>query len=356
MYRLIEFIIAFGAFQGIIVSMILAIKGLKAKQENIYLSLVLLGFAAILVRVLVISVYQGQSSFFIHLNFILLISPALYLYMKESLSNIRNTKFNLYHFLPFLFVNIGYVLFYYSFNASIEYQINLQSTIKINEGISIVYFVVYLYLTSKFLYQNKSSYSKGRYNLLYKLNLIFLIFFIIWIVYILAELIYFQYYMELVYYYPIMVLLAIILYYLSLQVLIHSQFLPHIKETFKRKTFVLSENDSIQLLNKLNILMEEEKPFLNDGISMSSLADSIGTNPKTLSFIINEYAKKNYNDYINAWRIKEVKTRLNNKKYKHYKMLAIAYDCGFNSKSTFNLAFKKATGISPSKYKSLLKS
>ena len=97
--------------------------------------------------------------------------------------------------------------------------------------------------------------------------------------------------------------------------------------------------------------MNEEKPFLDGDISLISLAGSLDINPKVLSYVINEQINKNFNQYINDWRIEEVKKRLNDKSYDHFKMLSIAFDCGFNSKSTFNLAFKKATGLSPSEYR-----
>jgi len=97
--------------------------------------------------------------------------------------------------------------------------------------------------------------------------------------------------------------------------------------------------------------MTKEKPFLNGNLSLVSLAASLNANPKVLSYVINEHMHKNFNDYINDWRIEEVKIRLNDKAYGHLKMISIAFDCGFNSKSTFNLAFKKATGLSPSGYK-----
>nr|WP_246615772.1 helix-turn-helix domain-containing protein [Aquimarina litoralis] len=99
--------------------------------------------------------------------------------------------------------------------------------------------------------------------------------------------------------------------------------------------------------------MNEEKPYLDGAISLTTLAGSLNVNPKALSFVINEYLHKNFNHYINDWRIEEVKKRLNNEEYDKFKMLTIAFDCGFNSKSTFNLAFKKATGLSPSEYRKL---
>lgn len=356
MQKIIEFIISFGALQGTIIGTFLFVKGLRSKQEEIYLSFILIGLAAILARVLVISIYDEQSSLFIYLNFIFLISPAFYLYAKTSLSTDKRIRFEYRHFIPFIAINIVYILLYYVLKKTVDYQAYLQNAIKINESISIIYFAVYLYLTHKFCVYNKQSYSKIRYQLLNILYLIFLAYLIIWTVYVLAEWFYFKYTLDLKYYYPIMVFLATTLYYLSLQILIHVRLFSDVKGTFNRKTFIIEEDEGKSLLSKLTLFMEQEKPYLNDSISLASLASSIETNAKTLSYVINEYAQKNYNDYINAWRVEEVKKRLNNPKYDHYKMLSIAFDCGFKSKSTFNLAFKKATGLSPSEYKSSLRS
>lgn len=173
MYQIINFIISFGALQGLIVGVFLLIKGFKSKQGKLYLSLILIGFSAILGRVLVIGIYENQSLFLVNLNFILLISPAFYLYSKESLRTIKITKFKIKHFLPFLIINLGYILFYFAVKDSINYQKYLQNIIKINESFSIVYFTVYLYLTNNLCRQNKSSYSKILYKLLNQLTFLF---------------------------------------------------------------------------------------------------------------------------------------------------------------------------------------
>ena len=85
-----------------------------------------------------------------------------------------------------------------------------------------------------------------------------------------------------------MLLLAVILYYISLQ------FLFNIKEISKRKSFVLEEKESKHLLNKLTLFMSEEKPFLYGDLSLITLADSLDVNPKVLSFVINEHIDKNF--------------------------------------------------------------
>ena len=352
MYYIINFVISFGALQGLIIGLLLLIKGFKSKQESFYLALILIGFAAILGRVIILGAYENQSLFLVYLNFIFLISPAFYLYSKASSSATKGIlKFRFKPFLPFIIINLGYLLFYFALKDSTNYQRYQNNLIKVSDGFSIIYFLVYLYLSYQIIKQNKAHYSKVEYKLLSQLSLIFFGFFIIWLSYVLAEWIYFHYSMELLFYYPMMLLLAVILYYVSIQVIISTQSLFDIKGVSKRKTFILEETESKHLLKKLSLFMREEKPFLEGDISLIALADSLEVNPKTLSFVINEHMHKNFNDYINTWRIEEVKKRLSDKAYDHFKMLTIAFDCGFNSKSTFNLAFKKATGLSPSEYR-----
>ncbi len=340
--------------QGLIIGVFLLIKGFKLKQDFFYLALILIGFASLLGRVVIIGIYENQPLFFNNLNFVLLISPALYFYAKESSRATKNPlKFNSLHFLPFLIINLVFILYYFSLKNPIDYMMYLINIIKINDRFSIIYFSIYLYLTYKIVRQHKSSYRKKLYKLLNKLIYNFLVFFIIWLIYVLLELVYFDYTMELIYYYPIMLILAVILYYMSLQVIINDRFLFDIKAITKRKNFTLKEADGKKLLNQLTLFMTEEKPFLDGDISLIALAGSLDVNPKALSFVINEHIHKNFNNYINDWRIEEVKKRLNDKEYNQLKMLTIAFDCGFNSKSTFNLAFKKATGLSPSEYRKL---
>jgi AraC-like DNA-binding protein len=69
-----------------------------------------------------------------------------------------------------------------------------------------------------------------------------------------------------------------------------------------------------------------------------------------LSAAINQAYGKNFNDFVNTYRVEAVKKMLNDESVQHLSLLGIAYECGFNSKSTFNRAFKKATGVAPSAY------
>jgi len=107
------------------------------------------------------------------------------------------------------------------------------------------------------------------------------------------------------------------------------------------------ENDFILFLLKY---MNENKPFLVPEITLSALASQLEVTPDYLSGIINNKLGKNFFDFINHYRIEEFKTRSMAAENKKFTLLSIAYDCGFNSKATFNRVFKNVTGITPGEY------
>jgi AraC-like DNA-binding protein len=72
--------------------------------------------------------------------------------------------------------------------------------------------------------------------------------------------------------------------------------------------------------------------------------------PRYLSQLINKKSEKNFRDFINQFRIEEFKKRARDPDSKNYTLLSIAYECGFNSKATFNRVFKNHTGITPSTF------
>ena len=109
------------------------------------------------------------------------------------------------------------------------------------------------------------------------------------------------------------------------------------------------ENDFIQNLLKY---MNENKPFLIPEITLAALASELEVTPDYLSGIINNKLGKNFFDFINHYRIEEFKTRSLAPENKKFTLLSIAYDCGFNSKATFNRVFKNVTGITPGEYAS----
>ncbi|RLA06929.1 MAG: hypothetical protein DRQ51_07865 [Gammaproteobacteria bacterium] len=103
--------------------------------------------------------------------------------------------------------------------------------------------------------------------------------------------------------------------------------------------------------NLINYL-EQEKPYLDPDLKLGSLADHLGMPSYQLSQVINIGCQHNFYDLINSLRIEEAKQKLSNPTTQYQQnILSIAYDVGFNSKSTFNVAFKKYTGMTPTQFK-----
>jgi AraC-like DNA-binding protein len=100
--------------------------------------------------------------------------------------------------------------------------------------------------------------------------------------------------------------------------------------------------------------MEEEKPYLNGDLTISDLSGKTGIPRHYITEVLNEKYGRNFFSFINEYRIREVISRINDPKYHHYTILAIAFDAGFNSKSTFNSFFKAYTGKTPSAYRQVV--
>jgi AraC-like DNA-binding protein len=93
-----------------------------------------------------------------------------------------------------------------------------------------------------------------------------------------------------------------------------------------------------------------EKPYLNRELTIYDLAEQLKIPRHFLSEVINEYMGKNFYTLVNDYRVEEVKRRIVDPAYKNLTILAIAYDSGFNAKSSFNTIFKEKTGMTPSEY------
>ena len=96
--------------------------------------------------------------------------------------------------------------------------------------------------------------------------------------------------------------------------------------------------------------MQTQKPFLNPELNLNNLADELGITRSQLSETINAGLHKNFNDFINEYRVEEFKAKLKTNSQEKLSLLGIAYECGFNSKATFNRVFKRITNYSPSQY------
>lgn len=112
----------------------------------------------------------------------------------------------------------------------------------------------------------------------------------------------------------------------------------------------LDEKTAKDLQRSLQHLMATERLFTEPELTLKDLATRLEIHPNYLSQVINDLEGVNFYDYINSLRIQEFKKMAALQENQKFTILAMAYECGFNSKSAFNRCFKKATDFSPSEY------
>lgn len=112
----------------------------------------------------------------------------------------------------------------------------------------------------------------------------------------------------------------------------------------------LSGKEQQDIHDMLNRLMEQEKPFTNPDLTLGEMAQQLDVHPNNLSQVINSVAQKNFYDFINSRRVEEFIYQAGQPENQNFTLLSIAYECGFNSKSSFNRNFRRITGSSPTEY------
>jgi AraC-like DNA-binding protein len=113
---------------------------------------------------------------------------------------------------------------------------------------------------------------------------------------------------------------------------------------------VIDEKELSGLQEKLKLLMTKDKAFLNPDLNLELLSGYLGISEKQCSYMLNKGMEMNFNQYVNNFRIEAFKERIKEGQNKTYTLTSIAYECGFNSKSTFNRVFKSTCGVTPSEF------
>lgn len=115
-----------------------------------------------------------------------------------------------------------------------------------------------------------------------------------------------------------------------------------------------SEAEIAQYIGQLERILREEEVFRQDDLSLRLLAEQLGMTDKQLSSLLNQHLQTSFYQYINQYRVAAVQEALARGEGEKFTLLAIAIDCGFSSKSSFNRIFKQHTGLTPTAYKNSL--
>ena len=117
------------------------------------------------------------------------------------------------------------------------------------------------------------------------------------------------------------------------------------------KEGLIDEHLMLEIVNNLEKVMKEDKPYLNKNLSLNLLADKLNSRTHIVSYVINSHYNVNFYNYINNFRFDYCKALIKNPKKQHLSIEGIALEGGFGSKSTFNTLFKKQSGMTPTQYK-----
>lgn len=124
----------------------------------------------------------------------------------------------------------------------------------------------------------------------------------------------------------------------------------HSYKDFNNASHQLNEKETEEVL-QLESHLKSHKPYLQSDLSLETLATELNWQPRHLSSLISRHYRCHFFEFLNKFRIEEAKQRMQSEQYKHATILDIMYECGFNSKTTFNTCFKKHTGQTPREFK-----
>lgn len=370
----INTIFLLGAIHGLVLSILLATKKINQLSNRILGGLMVV-FSIDLVMATILGFHiQTDFPHIIGLDFAitLLYGPLLYLYTKTLINGqTKLSRKDQSHFLAFVALLVYMMPFYFSTGAEKIAMLNAQSGLNYGPDfithIKIGYNLVYIpfIITLTYNYRKKL---KDNFSSLEKRNLDWLQGFILGGI-LLAAVATVLHSLGLMYganpLYTNINLLGITVYVYSIgymglrQPEFFTEFESPAKteETQDAKSAQsysrsgLDEKAAIKLMEKLSKIMEEEKLYTNNELNLKELAVKVGISTHNLTEIINQYAGKNFYDFINSYRIEEVKRRIQNPNSENLTILALGMEAGFNSKSSFNSVFKKHTGMTPSEYK-----
>ncbi len=301
---------------------------------------------------------------------VFLLGPVLFFYTLSVIYQdfVFNTK-DLVHIIPFITITVSYQLFYH-FQTE-EYQKMIQGSIT-HQTLPPAFYVsafliyghigVYILLAFRQLNMYRSEIRK-RFSSISKINLE-------WLTYLLGSILgvlvisviytflppmglkdFFEFVFTLAFIFVFLFVSSVVWKALRQPEIFAGIEFPEKKLENKYQSSNLTDSEKHLIVGQLNSAMQKDKLFLNPDLSLDTLAAKLDVTSKKLSQTINETFNQNFFEYINTYRIEEAKQIFENTSDSRLTVLEVMYDCGFNSKSSFNTIFKAKTGITPSEYK-----
>ncbi|SNZ00124.1 helix-turn-helix domain-containing protein [Flagellimonas pacifica] len=330
------FIAGIGAAQ----SLLMALYSFFEPKKDYRNLLLFVFFFAITVRLTksILWVYLDTSPLWmLNLGFIAhsISGPALFLYMLHFIYTRKWSAWNLLHFLPSI------ILLFYVSSLSLDgfWHKGGYSVLLFHQ---VSYTLASLFLLGKWLLPKNRTEQKQHVSLIWIVSLVLgtaVLQFLYFSNYILGIT---PYLLGPISYLPFVYFMAFLLF--------KNPSLLKNTASKKSQNIRLTQHELNIYASKLEEIMYAQKLYLDTNCALDTIAKQAKLPAYMVSYVLNNAVGKSFPDFLNSYRIEEVKMKLVHPDHKHTKIASIAYDCGFNTLSSFNIAFKKTTGITPTQF------
>ncbi|WP_271784778.1 helix-turn-helix domain-containing protein [Aquimarina algiphila] len=362
-FEFIDLILFFGISQGVFLAATIQIIKNKNKAANRILSIMLM---------LAVFMLLGRMIFFKFLtarlfqwailidSVIFIFGPLCYMYFRRLIFSKNDTfKLSWLHYVP-LTLHFSFSLYIFSFQVDDFSDKLLSGYFNVPflciEGAGIVSNIYYWILNMKILKsyihkeKNHVSYTQSLVSFLKFFQIIIFIVITVWMISF-TSMQFFSYSIKFINYNSVWGTISVFIFVIGYYSLKEPELfrIPFQKEKTKSQQR-LPQDQIISIGKELNYLIQKEKIFLKPNLTLRDLSIQLNTSTHNISWYLNHVSKSNFYDYINHFRIKEFLSKIDNDEHLHHTILAIAMEVGFNSKSTFNKAFKFEVNDTPRNY------
>ena len=367
-FNIFNIIIISGVIQGIIFSVLVLTQKKYRTNNTIFLGLTVLFLSLSNLQYWLSDTYiiLNQPNFsFVFVPWQWLIMPMFYLYVYKFLGQGKVT-FKMSALLIGPFIVVFSIHLSTLFNGLIHDH-PIQIPMHIEQGIylymeyfSFVFNIIVLFFSLRLIidYEKDDTYNiqwvKSESNWLKQLVYVGFLICIFWILGV--ALVTFYSFIKSYVFYPLWIGISFLIYWIGYIGLSKSKALRERIQLRKRRISKFEEASQNPLvpsktLNKIEAYIQNNKLYLNPYLSLNMLSNELNLSEGYISQIMNKSFNHNFTDYINSLRVEDAKVMLISRDYDNYTILSIGLESGFNSKSSFYIAFKKFTGKTPLEYK-----
>ncbi|MBQ0736181.1 helix-turn-helix domain-containing protein [Aquimarina celericrescens] len=294
-------------------------------------------------------------------TFYLFIGPLVYTYIRRLLFY-KNGNYQLayYHYLPAL-LYVGYCFFHiYYYDSIIDFKSYFTTLLFWNDVIFFISISAYLFKSSRLLNyykQNEGQELSFNQTIIKYIEIMLigmLVYMIFWWLGIVERFVV-KLPIDIRMIWDISCLIfGIQIYIVGFYNLKHPEIFkirfPSKNENIPKRKNILDEKEISKIQNLVDSFFEEKKGHRRPELSLSILANEINTTTNKLSWILNNIYKKTFYELVNEYRVEDFSKKINQNKHKEFTLISIAFEVGFNSKSTFYKAFKEITNVTPSEF------